>query len=101
MDCSVCGNTLCEPGENACRCAEDCDPRCDDQCCSVGEDAFTCDNDCASLADFAIFQKCFSGVGGGVLAGCEKFDYETDGDVDSDDYREFFNDMPFNQYAAR
>ncbi len=39
-----------------------------------------------SLPDFGSFQSCFTGTDGGVLPGCEGFDFEEDGDVDLPDY---------------
>ena len=41
------------------------------------------------LVDFARFQWCFSGSGGGVSPGCDAADFEPDGDVDLDDYHLF------------
>ena len=41
-----------------------------------------------SLASFADFQTCFSG-GADTGPGCDRFDYEADGDVDLDDYSSF------------
>ncbi len=41
------------------------------------------------LSDFASFQACFSGDGGGVAPACEGFDEDADNDVDLDDYATF------------
>lgn len=41
------------------------------------------------LNDYALFQNCFGGDGGGVIIGCERFDFERDRDVDLIDYRRF------------
>ena len=38
------------------------------------------------LADYAVFQQCYSGDGGGIAAGCENADADSDNDVDVDDY---------------
>ncbi len=47
-----------------------------------------CDVDTdVDLADFAYFQQCFTGEGGGVPSGCECADLNFDGNVDIDDYR--------------
>lgn len=46
------------------------------------------DNDVDS-ADFAAFETCYSGPGGGVAADCEPVDFTGDGDVDCDDYAQF------------
>lgn len=44
-------------------------------------------------ADFAVFQACVTGIGGGVPAGCECFDRDEggsgDGDIDQDDWGAF------------
>jgi len=39
--------------------------------------------------DFGLFQACFTGNGGGLLANCECFDRAKDGDVDGLDFEEF------------
>ena len=45
--------------------------------------------------DFAEFQKCYTGAGGGVPAGCESLDRpelgwpDGDGDIDKDDFAAF------------
>ena len=41
---------------------------------------------CTDLLSFANLQNCFSGDGGGVLSGCQAFDFDGDSDVDLDDY---------------
>ena len=41
------------------------------------------------LSDFASFQTCFSGDGGGVAPGCDGFDEDADNDVDLEDYVTF------------
>ncbi len=54
--------------------------------------AHSCDaDDDLDLADFASFQVCFSGEGGGVAANCECADADGDGDVDLNDYAAFSN----------
>jgi hypothetical protein len=40
-------------------------------------------------ADFAIFQTCFTGLGGGVPGGCECFNTDADTDIDQDDWAAF------------
>lgn len=45
------------------------------------------DND-VDAADFAAFESCYSGQGGGVIPGCEPVDFTGDGDVDCDDYEQ-------------
>ncbi|UCC32040.1 MAG: hypothetical protein JSU86_07120 [Phycisphaerales bacterium] len=50
---------------------------------------YTLSEACRSVLDYAAFQRCFSGDGGGVLPGCETQDWGADGDIDLDDYREF------------
>ncbi|MCH8964136.1 MAG: VCBS repeat-containing protein [Planctomycetes bacterium] len=48
------------------------------------------DDDCdVDLLDFAGFADCMSGPGGGVSVGCEPLDFESDGDVDMDDFHVF------------
>jgi len=43
-------------------------------------------------ADFGIWQSCYTGDGGGILAGyCACFDRDVDGDVDGADFTEFMN----------
>ena len=50
----------------------------------------SCDADGdVDLAEFAVFQTCFSGNGGGVATGCDCSDVDGDGDVDSADYAVF------------
>jgi hypothetical protein len=39
--------------------------------------------------DFAAFQLCYTGPGGGVPPGCECWDREPDSDVDADDFTAF------------
>ncbi len=43
--------------------------------------------------DFAIFENCWTGAdagpGGGLLAGCNRADFDQDGDVDHDDFVAF------------
>jgi hypothetical protein len=39
--------------------------------------------------DFGALQTCFTGPGGGVLAGCACFNRDADNDVDEDDYGAF------------
>jgi len=43
--------------------------------------------------DFGVFQACVTGIGGGVPAGCECFDRDSngagDGDIDQDDWGAF------------
>jgi hypothetical protein len=39
--------------------------------------------------DFAIFQTCFSGTGGGILPGCKCMDITQDGSVDKNDFVRF------------
>jgi hypothetical protein len=41
------------------------------------------------LVDFACFQLCFSGPGGGLAEGCESFDFDGDNDVDLVDFGVF------------
>jgi len=41
------------------------------------------------LADFAAFQRCYSGSGGGIGVACSIFDDTTDGDVDFADWNVF------------
>jgi hypothetical protein len=41
------------------------------------------------LVDFAQFQLCFSGPGGGVSDSCRIFDFDTDNDVDLVDFAQF------------
>ena len=41
------------------------------------------------LSDYAVLQNCFTGSGGVTPPGCERFDFESDGDVDLDDFNEF------------
>ena len=66
-------------------------------CCMCGKDPFAdvdCDND-VDQDDFAAFQRCLTGEGGPILAGCEDFDRpepgwpDGDGDVDNNDYQAF------------
>jgi hypothetical protein len=47
---AVCGNEICEAGENAETCSADCfsEPICGDEICEEGEDAETCSADCFS-----------------------------------------------------
>lgn len=42
------------------------------------------------LIDFAYFQECVTGSGGGVPLGCEAADQDDDNDIDVDDYNIFF-----------
>ncbi len=42
----VCGNTLCEEGENKLNCREDCGGTCGNGKCEIGETYITCDKDC-------------------------------------------------------
>ena len=42
------------------------------------------------LFDYAFFQTCVTGSGGGVPLGCESADMDDDNDVDVDDYEIFF-----------
>lgn len=42
------------------------------------------------LFDYAFFQSCVTGSGGGVPLGCESADSDDDNDVDADDYAAFF-----------
>ncbi len=44
---------------------------------------------CANLEDFAGFQNCVAGEGGGVLPDCHVFDFDGDADVDLVDYDQF------------
>jgi len=44
---SVCGNSVCEVGENVGNCLVDCDSICGDAICHEGEN-FTCKMDCAN-----------------------------------------------------
>ncbi|MCB9850178.1 MAG: PQQ-dependent sugar dehydrogenase [Phycisphaerales bacterium] len=73
----TCGTNGCEPGVYT-----GCDVGCD----------FDCDID---LADFAVFQRCYTGdVGTGTPIyppGCDCLDYDGDGDVDHNDHAEFLN----------
>jgi hypothetical protein len=39
--------------------------------------------------DFAQFQLCYTGTGGGVPEGCVCFDRANDSDIDDDDFSEF------------
>jgi len=62
----------------------------------VDYDGIVDDEDCpgfdcrVDLADFATFQLCFTGTGGGPIEpGCEPMDFDDDDDVDLDDF-EFF-----------
>ncbi len=60
----------------------------------AGEDAgsayiFLVARACAGLADFADFQNCITGDGGGVPPGCDVFESDGDGDVDLKDYGRF------------
>jgi hypothetical protein len=49
-----------------------------------------CDGDCdVDLTDFAAFQLCFSGPGGGLDDGCGCSDLDDDGDVDLNDFNGF------------
>jgi hypothetical protein len=49
-----------------------------------------CDGDCdVDLTDFAAFQLCFSGPGGGLDDGCGCADLDNDGDVDLNDFNGF------------
>ncbi len=61
---------------------------------TAGEEAgagfiFSVAQACMDLLDFADFQVCLSGEGGGVLPGCELFNSDGDDDVDVEDYGEF------------
>ena len=47
-----------------------------------------CDAD-VDLADFAEFEVCLRGPGGGVGADCACFDYDGNGSLDLDDFAEF------------
>jgi hypothetical protein len=52
--------------------------------------AANCDGDRdVDLEDFAAFQRCFTGAGGVLTAGCECTDLDADEDVDLDDYELF------------
>lgn len=51
------------------------------------------------LADYAKFQACFSGPGGGVPAGCESTDFDVDADIDLDDFDVFMIDFGINPLA--
>jgi DNA-binding beta-propeller fold protein YncE len=53
------------------------------------EGGFTLALVCRSMADYALFQCCFSGDGGGVLPGCEMFDFGDDTDIDLRDVIRF------------
>ena len=46
--------------------------------------------DAYGLADFVDFQNCF---GSNPLIACDRFDYESDGDVDLDDYSSFLSGL--------
>ena len=48
-DCGACGNGICDAGENVFNCAADCTV-CGDAICSAGEDAFNCAADCGCAA---------------------------------------------------
>jgi hypothetical protein len=50
---------------------------------------FSVARSCADLADYADFQVCFHGAGGGVPAGCEGHNLDGDDDVDLVDFAEF------------
>jgi len=51
---TVCGNGICEPGEDATSCPADCAPVCGDGICGPGEDSTNCPADCAgSCCDLA------------------------------------------------
>ena len=54
---------------------------------------FSATQACPILADFAAFQACFSGPGGNVAPGCELFDYDSDNDIDLDDYATWFDTL--------
>ena len=41
--------------------------------------------------DFAGWQRCFTGSGGGVPADCECFNRDADNDIDGGDFTEFAN----------
>lgn len=38
------------------------------------------------LFDFSVYQRCFTGLGGSVAAGCERADFDGDNDIDLDDW---------------
>lgn len=46
-------------------------------------------DDDQDLADYAAFQRCYSGPGGGLRWNCTVFDNDEDGDVDATDYAYF------------
>jgi hypothetical protein len=49
-----------------------------------------CDgNGVVDLDDFADFEACLLGVGGGLGPGCDCFDFDANGDVDLSDFAEF------------
>jgi len=50
---------------------------------------YTLSEACRSVLDYAAFQRCFSGDGGGILGGCGPFDTEPDGDIDLNDLVQF------------
>ena len=61
---------------------------------AVGENSgsayvFSVAQHCSDLSDFAYFQACASGDGGGVPFGCETFNLDGDDDVDLEDHSYF------------
>lgn len=56
-----------------------------------------CNNDGnIDLADYACFYACLVGPEGGLLTGCDPFDFDSDGDVDLADFSELatITDIP-------
>ncbi len=49
--------------------------------------AYYVDGNCTTLENFADLQACFTDEGGGVLTGCESYNFDGDNDVDLDDLR--------------
>lgn len=83
-DPSVCGNTICEPGENECNCPGDCgDPPASEVDCSDGLDD-DCDGDVDCFdADCATDPAC--GCAADETSCSDGLDNDCDGDIDCDD----------------
>ncbi|UCF35135.1 MAG: hypothetical protein JSV78_07485 [Phycisphaerales bacterium] len=47
--CSICGNGVCDSGEDSVTCCDDCGPVCGDAACNCGEDSLTCCEDCGAV----------------------------------------------------
>jgi len=51
-DCPICGDSICGPVESSSSCPNDCPVVCGDSICSSGEDSFNCPGDCGTCGNF-------------------------------------------------